>query len=359
MEAADNIIRLVVMGVLTMTALRVLWIAGLTRVSVASALFMGSVATYMLCSSRTLFPLLGPIQYLVIVGCSSLPMFFWWFSCALFDDEFRLRPWHGLLLMLFLALGQWMAFGPPANSYLVNAGVLVLHHVIALGLTFAAIFEALNSRASDLIESRRQMRLIIVIGAGVYILMVLSVELMFRDARAPAWLETMNVAGILALNLFLLPKFDRELYLAPVKQTQFEPDVAPADRLILEKLLTAIEQEKLYHEEGLTIGVLAEHLAVQEHRLRRLINQHLGYRNFNAFLNHYRIDEARTRLSDIALARIPVLTIAMDLGYRSLSPFNRAFKEITGVTPTEYRRMQLVQNNLTDSEKTAAIPESG
>ena len=106
-------------------------------------------------------------------------------------------------------------------------------------------------------------------------------------------------------------------------------------------------------------AALAGRLAVQEHRLRRLINQHLGYRNFNAFLNHYRIGEARIQLGDIAMARIPVLTIAMDLGYRSLSPFNKAFKEITGATPTEYRRAQLEKHRLMDSEKTALIPESG
>jgi AraC-like DNA-binding protein len=34
---------------------------------------------------------------------------------------------------------------------------------------------------------------------------------------------------------------------------------------------------------------------------------------------------------------LPVLSIALDNGYRSLSPFNKAFKEIKGMTPTEYR----------------------
>jgi AraC-like DNA-binding protein len=35
---------------------------------------------------------------------------------------------------------------------------------------------------------------------------------------------------------------------------------------------------------------------------------------------------------------VPVLTIAMDSGFQSLGPFNRAFKADTGLTPTEYRR---------------------
>ena len=40
-----------------------------------------------------------------------------------------------------------------------------------------------------------------------------------------------------------------------------------------------------------------------------------------------------------AQAEVPVITIAMDAGFQSLGPFNRAFKATTGVTPTEYRRL--------------------
>lgn len=359
METLDTIIRFAVIAVLAMAAVRLLRGGGLTRASVAMLLFAYSVMAYMLCSSITLFPRLGPFQYLVMPGCAGLPFFFWWFSSALFNDAFRIRLWHGVLFALLEGLGHWMAFGPGMELDMANTGGLVLHHVIALGLAFSALFEALNSRAGDLIENRRQIRLSIVIGAGVYILMVLSVELVFGDARAPEWLETMNAAGILLLTLFLAPKLNGGLFSAPDAKISASPDIAPAERAILQALLRAMEQEKLYHEEGLTIGMLAERLAVQEYRLRRLINRHLGYRNFNAFLNHYRIEAARTQLADITLARIPVLTIAMDLGYRSLSPFNKAFKEITGITPTEYRRGQLTAKDLTDSEKTAAIPESG
>ena len=70
-----------------------------------------------------------------------------------------------------------------------------------------------------------------------------------------------------------------------------------------------------------------------------LINQQLGYRNFNVFLNNYRIEEAKAALADPTQAEVPVTTIAMDAGFQSLGPFNRAFKATTGVTPTEYRRL--------------------
>ena len=43
-------------------------------------------------------------------------------------------------------------------------------------------------------------------------------------------------------------------------------------------------------------------------------------------------------LASLGQAEVPVLTIALDAGFQSLAPFNRAFKATTGVTPTEYRR---------------------
>ena len=72
-----------------------------------------------------------------------------------------------------------------------------------------------------------------------------------------------------------------------------------------------------------------------EYRLRRLINGRLGHRNFNDFVNGYRLAEARLRLADAEAARIPVLTVG---------PFNRAFKDDTGMTPMEYRRAKLGKN---------------
>ena len=72
--------------------------------------------------------------------------------------------------------------------------------------------------------------------------------------------------------------------------------------------------------------------------MRRVINRGLRFRNFNDFLHTHRLKEAAERLGDPQLQRIPILTIALEVGYGSIGPFNRAFKERFGVTPTEYRR---------------------
>jgi len=114
-----------------------------------------------------------------------------------------------------------------------------------------------------------------------------------------------------------------------------------------------MEDGKAYREDGLSIASLSQKLNVQEYRLRRLINGQLGHRNFSAFVNGHRLTEAASALADPGQAEVPVLTIALDAGFGSIGPFNRAFKAHTGLTPTEYRRAYLG-----GAEAAAPIPES-
>ncbi|MDU6560307.1 MAG: helix-turn-helix domain-containing protein, partial [Streptococcus vestibularis] len=67
-----------------------------------------------------------------------------------------------------------------------------------------------------------------------------------------------------------------------------------------------------------------------------------GHRNFSAFLNRYRLDDAKAALSDPGQRDVPILTIAIDAGFQSIGPFNRAFKAATAMTPSEFRRQALV-----------------
>lgn len=111
--------------------------------------------------------------------------------------------------------------------------------------------------------------------------------------------------------------------------------------------------ERAYRQDGLTIADLARKLGLPEYRLRRLINQGLGHRNFNSFVNGYRIAEIKAALADPAQAEVPVLTLALDSGFNSLGPFNRAFKAATGLTPSEFRRQ-----NMPNPAKSAPISDS-
>ena len=109
----------------------------------------------------------------------------------------------------------------------------------------------------------------------------------------------------------------------------------------LERLECLMSHDQVWKEEGLTIASLAVRAGIPENQLRRLINDRLGYRNFPSYVNAHRIAAAKSRLADPNEARISISTIAYDIGFASLGPFNRAFKEEAGVSPSEWRRKAL------------------
>src|SRR5260370_17819112 len=84
-----------------------------------------------------------------------------------------------------------------------------------------------------------------------------------------------------------------------------------ADRKLLDALMRLMSDDRIYRQEGMTIGTLATKLAVPEYKLRRLINQRLGYRNFNVFLNNHRIEDRKAALADPSQPQGPVYTIAL------------------------------------------------
>jgi AraC-like DNA-binding protein len=131
---------------------------------------------------------------------------------------------------------------------------------------------------------------------------------------------------------------------APAMASDGAGKPAEIEPALLRRLEHLMVVERAYRREGLTIGSLSAELSVPEYRLRQLINEGLGHRNFNAFLNRYRIEEAKAALADPEQSEVPVLTIAMDAGFQSVGPFNRAFRAATDLTPTEFRRLALAKS---------------
>jgi len=104
-------------------------------------------------------------------------------------------------------------------------------------------------------------------------------------------------------------------------------------------LRKAMEAGLFYRDAELSLGSLAESLNVHPHELSRIINIALG-KNFNDFINEYRVSEITRKMQDPAYNRITLLGIAYDCGFNSKSTFNRVFREMTGKSPVEYKSAQ-------------------
>jgi AraC-like DNA-binding protein len=203
--------------------------------------------------------------------------------------------------------------------------------------------------SGDLLEGRRRLRALVLGFAALFamaeVLLAFAVRLSphgpwrYFVVGGPIGGATMTAVAVAVAALFL----EAQLAMFGVaRRAAAGPDgrAEAVERVMLEKL-NALMAAGGWRREGLTIGQLAGELGEPEHRLRRLINQRLGHRNFAEFVNSYRIEAAKARLSDPAEARTTVAAIAFELGYGSLGPFNRAFRAATGATPTEWRREAL------------------
>ncbi|MDJ0921268.1 MAG: helix-turn-helix domain-containing protein [Henriciella sp.] len=274
----------------------------------------------------------------------------WLFGLSLFQDDFRLQRWHwgvlatSIICVFSLQTSIYLEYQPV--TYLAMIG----NRLIGFGVLAHLIWTALSGRKDDLIETRRRTRLWFVIGMGLSALVIISGETLHYGLTGnnsdPDWLTTIRVIVawpvIVFGTLWFLRLLPETLLFDPVeKPLPAKPKVDPKDAATHTRLTAAMENEHLFREQGLSIGMLAQKLNVPEHQLRALINKGLGYRNFAAFLNQYRLGDAKQALSDPAQARIPILTIAMDSGYASLATFNRAFKAEVGQTPSDFRTKAL------------------
>jgi len=269
---------------------------------------------------------------------------FWLFCRALFDDAFSLRWWHALIWVAVVAFSfvncMWIA--PAGNARFAISAV----NLIALGFIVLAVAQTVSSWSTDLVEGRRSLRIFIVVAAALYgglnaVLQLLALRGDAADVASVASSAMLAcIVAVIASAMMQVTSGD----LFPVSSET--PVSAPhgaidtGDQKLINALMRLMADDRIYRHDNVTIGTLARRLSIPEYRLRRLINQRLGYRNFNVFLNEHRIAEAKAALADPTQAEVPVITIAMDAGFQSLGPFNRAFKATTGVTPSEYRKLK-------------------
>jgi AraC-like DNA-binding protein len=280
---------------------------------------------------------LWPLQ-LVAMGT---PAMLWIWAGAVFDDY---RPsWRAVVAWAVLpAIG---AFGLYAWRPWVGAA----ENALALLFILLAAWRIVAGLRGDLVERRRRLRPLLAVLAVLYAGGIILMN-MLGSARptgaSSRIVEAAVLAGLAAAFALLTLRADRSLAgpLAvearrPSPDEAAEPSaVDDQEDALVARLRQLMEEEKVYRQEGFGVAALVAALNVPEYRLRRLINQRLGHRNFSSFVNGYRLAEATAALADPAQADVPILTIALDAGFQSIGPFNRAFKAHTGMTPTAYRK---------------------
>lgn len=309
---------------------------------------------------------------------SSTPAFFW-ISCRLIFQEGKRLPRLGL----FIALHSFIS---PAAAVLLGLDVqngpswlIFLTRTIPQWFEFLLIIMGmvalLRGRENDLVESRRRLRWAIMGAAGLSLGWTIF-SFNFQIGSAASRIFAVDVSILIIIGFLVKGRVEIWGARKPVQRVaafgqvfadnrQYtqntaksgtvensadavtldinldSPNCSVEDAEILQKVssdlraLQVLMQKGFYRQENLTLKDLALELSLPEYRIRAVINKELNYRNFNEFINEYRITEAAQRL--INEPDTPISNIALDVGYRTLSSFNRAFRKEKDMTPTAYR----------------------
>ncbi|HPF51617.1 MAG TPA: helix-turn-helix domain-containing protein [Draconibacterium sp.] len=181
----------------------------------------------------------------------------------------------------------------------------------------------------------------------------LAYACMEKPDEAFLWLEhtiklkssvlMLNYTDPLANNLKSDPRFDQYkqklFYQTEIVENEFlvKPpllDSKTADAYV-EKLTQFISEEEPFLIPNLSLRSLADLVEIHPNKLSWVLNERIG-KNFNEFINFYRIDYFKKLALDPDNSHISLIGLAYESGFNSKTVFNTYFKKETGMTPKEF-----------------------
>ena len=341
----DVLLRGIAVGAYAATALALVSGRPFSQARLLGVLFFAATIGHTLDNCHALQAFTGPGRLASHVLSTTGAVLFWAFVAALFTDEPRplwRRLWPAGVMAGLALIG-------PLVGWPVRGWLIVTCNVFSAVFVILALVVIARGWRGDLVDARRRLRAPVMGAAAAYVLLMAVGDLLrpfgsgpmlgsLPQAIALAVLGLMGVIALLKVDPVLLEAVDSRPATGPVAAPAAADGLDPGDRITLDRLAKAMDEEEVWRRETLTVGGLAALVGAPEHRLRRLINGRLGHRNFAAFINARRIAAAKAELGDPETWRKPVSSIAYDLGFGSLGPFNRAFKDATGMTPSAWRQ---------------------
>ncbi|MCF6318896.1 MAG: helix-turn-helix domain-containing protein [Proteobacteria bacterium] len=106
---------------------------------------------------------------------------------------------------------------------------------------------------------------------------------------------------------------------------------------IKQQLSKALAIDKVYLNPTLNAKQLAKKLSISQTNLSTVVNRAFN-KNFRDLINHYRLEEFKSKLGSNDNSHLSILSQALECGFNSEASFYRIFKKQTGMSPKEYIR---------------------
>ncbi|WP_161635332.1 helix-turn-helix domain-containing protein [Aquimarina macrocephali] len=94
-------------------------------------------------------------------------------------------------------------------------------------------------------------------------------------------------------------------------------------------------EEKAFLDQDMTLKTFAKRVGVSSRSISKTINE-MEYKNFNMYLNHYRVEEFKTLIESEKYQKYSNTALAKEAGFNSRASFYKNFKDIVGISPSDY-----------------------
>lgn len=301
-------------------------------------LFAGAVAAF--CLNKVVGSQLGAAsQLLAIIGDATCG-WSWLLVRALFRrPDAQRTAWPLAVVGAMVALGAVLRLtdGPPAPLWRMASNA---EGLTSSALLLLATIEPLKGIGGNVPLSEKRFRT----GFAASYAAILAIAVLLVDG-APAGSAAARFGGgikaacaLVALAGMGFAIWYRTSNPVPRPTRPRRRSQAGDDSGLGERILHLMQREAAFAQPDLKVADLARIAGEAEYKITQCVTGALGFRNFNHMANHFRVAEAKRRLADRRLDHLPILTIALDCGFGSIGPFNRAFKAEAGTTPMHFRK---------------------
>ncbi|MFD2562602.1 helix-turn-helix domain-containing protein [Aquimarina rubra] len=104
---------------------------------------------------------------------------------------------------------------------------------------------------------------------------------------------------------------------------------------VIKRIENHINEKKSYLNPDINLKSFSKDIRLPERIISRAINR-IEHKNFNGYINSYRVKECKRLLLSEKYEQYSISAIADEVGFSSRASFYKNFKEIAGVSPSEY-----------------------
>lgn len=312
------------------------------HLDVVAVAFWLSVTSYLISSAWDF----GALDVFVGLAGTASCGFSWVLARALFRSDAERETWPLLIVAGLIMTGVLLDLYDGSQSTPDLAGYVFgtassVHSLLSSTVLLLTMVEACLGYRSDLPKREKRFRIGFV--AGYTNLLAVAV-LWLNGAPEGSWAQQASaqikmLCAMLAIGLSIwVWRFRRRHPLPRPKRRQRRTiNVSTEDKALADRILQQLEREKLYLEPDLKLADFSRRIGETSHRVSASITGVIGFPNFNALINQFRINAAKRALQSPEAREKSILAIALDAGFSSVGPFNRAFKRETGTTPSDFR----------------------